>query len=87
VDVSFGELPEIIRELRIWWINAGVFGILLGGGTAVVLVLAWRSPELLKILCSYRTAKKEHEERTKVLLERLDQLEAKRTAKQKAPKK
>lgn len=87
MEVSFPNVAEIIREFRIWWINAGYAGVLLGGAVVAGCIFLWKLPELLRVILGYRAIRLEHQEKSKVLLERLKKLEEKETARRKVERK
>jgi hypothetical protein len=67
LEISGPDLAALLEQFRIWWINAGTGGICLAGLVAVSCILAWRSPELLRVYFDFRKAKLDHERLNAVL--------------------
>lgn len=72
MDINFPDLPKLAQEFRIWWINAGIGGVIVAGVIAIMLVLAYRSHHLLQVWLDYRKTLLEHSRRDKLLQSRIE---------------
>lgn len=86
MEVTFPNLPEVIREFRIWWINASIGKLCLLGGFTLFFVLAWQSPKLLKVYLEHRQVTAEHNRRAKLTDAKLARELERRAAKAKPRK-
>ena len=71
MEVSFPDVAAIIKEFRIWWINAGVGGVLLFGGVLIVAIIAYRLPSILTVCLEHRRTMKKLEKQTLIISKKI----------------
>lgn len=76
-------VPDSLREFRIWWLNASVGDVLLFGAVAILCILAWKSPEIYRVLLDAKDSKRLHERLSKVSGDRIEREQARRLEKNK----
>lgn len=81
MDVSFSNLPEVIREFRILWLNIGIGGLAIIGLIGVGGIVAWQSPKLLSVWLEHRRIKADHSRRARVENEKISRERERRLAK------
>lgn len=77
MEISFPNAAEVIKELRIWWLNLGVHPLIFFLFLLLAL-LAWKSPALLKVYLEYRTIKLTHDRRNAVIQRKIMEEQKKR---------